>query len=221
MSDNEKVQKLRFEFEKAGKTRFISHLDLLRLMQRVMGRARVPLWHSEGFNPHPYIAFGQPLSLGHEGLREIMDVHLTERVGDTDALCAAINAAAPEGLRMRCAFEPVRPLREIALAECEIVLYDLPAERIPELRARIAGPSCVVQKKSGKDEFVPLDILPFLHGVEISEDPEGVRVRAVVDCAPSRVLNPQYLADGLMGGAPYEALHRRLRLMDADGNDFR
>ena len=49
-------------------------------MTRVIRRAGIPLWYTEGFNRHPYITFAAPLSLGYEGLRESMDLRLEEEL---------------------------------------------------------------------------------------------------------------------------------------------
>ena len=67
------MDKLRLRFEKAGKAIYISHLDLMRVVQRVFLRAGVPLRYSEGFNPHPLISICLPLSVGTESFCELMD----------------------------------------------------------------------------------------------------------------------------------------------------
>ena len=211
--------KLRLEFEKTGRIRFISHLDLLRVMQRLFKRAGVPLWHSEGFNPHPYIAFGQPLSLGHEGCFEIVDTALTEECTDLDALCAAINATAPEGLVMHRAWVPERPLKEIIYADYETLIYDATEADIPAMQARLSAKTCVVEKKSGK-KFVELDIIPLIRSFSVEAAEEGVLIRSRVACGPAKVLNPQYLADGALGRRGVSARHRRLHLLDAEEKIF-
>ena len=57
-------EKLRLRFEKSGRAVYISHLDLMRTMQRTFKRAGYALKHSEGFNPHPIISILLPLSVG-------------------------------------------------------------------------------------------------------------------------------------------------------------
>ncbi len=57
-------EKLRLRFEKTGRAIYISHLDLMRTMQRVFLRADCPLKYSEGFNPHALISILLPLSVG-------------------------------------------------------------------------------------------------------------------------------------------------------------
>ena len=43
---------------------YISLLDMQRVMQRVLKRSGLPVWHTLGFNPHIYMTFACPLSLG-------------------------------------------------------------------------------------------------------------------------------------------------------------
>lgn len=56
----------------------MSHLDLLRTMERVFRRAGLPLAFSEGFNPHPKVSFGSALAVGVTSEGEYMDVELRE-----------------------------------------------------------------------------------------------------------------------------------------------
>ena len=54
---------LRMAFKKTGMIKFISHLDTIRLFNRAIQRAGVPILWSEGFNPHQKLSIAQPLSL--------------------------------------------------------------------------------------------------------------------------------------------------------------
>lgn len=73
-------QRVRVWFRKGERLRFISHLDVLRHWERAIRRAGLPLAYSQGFTPHPKIAFAAPLPLGFTAEAEVMDVTLTERV---------------------------------------------------------------------------------------------------------------------------------------------
>ena len=57
-------------FAKRGPLRFLSHLDLVRAMDRLVRRAKLPVLYSEGFHPHARLSFASPLPLGMEGWRE-------------------------------------------------------------------------------------------------------------------------------------------------------
>ena len=67
---------VRATFEKRRRAKYISHLDLMRCMQRAFKRAGVPIWYTEGFNPHAYLMFPLALSLGCESGCECMDFRI-------------------------------------------------------------------------------------------------------------------------------------------------
>ena len=67
----------RVRFTKTGKMRFLSHHDLMRLFERALRRTGLPLRMTEGYNPHPVIAFPTALGLGIESLDEIIEFELT------------------------------------------------------------------------------------------------------------------------------------------------
>lgn len=87
-------EKLRLRFEKTGRAIYISHLDLMRTMQRVFLRADCPLKYSEGFNPHAIISILLPLSVGVGSVCELMDFQLREDV-DLAALPERLTAVMP------------------------------------------------------------------------------------------------------------------------------
>ena len=119
MEKTEKINKnVRVFFTKTGRAVYISHLDLYRLFQRTIKRAKLPVWETEGFNPHVYITFALPLALGTAGICETMDTKLTEDMS-ADELVKRFNDALPRDIRVTSAAEPVFKPTEIALSEYE------------------------------------------------------------------------------------------------------
>ena len=53
---------IRVFYHKTSRAKYISHLDIMRCMQRAVVRAGLPVWYTEGFNPHIYLTFSLPLS---------------------------------------------------------------------------------------------------------------------------------------------------------------
>jgi len=90
------VQKIRFEFEKVGELRYLSHLELMRALQRALRRAGVPLAYTQGFNPQPKVSVAQALAVGVEGLRELGEVELTSWVEPADLLARWNKQLPPE-----------------------------------------------------------------------------------------------------------------------------
>lgn len=86
-------------FSKKGYIRYISHLDMLRLFKRAFRRAGIRLAYSHGFNPHPKMGFAQPLSLGYEASREMLEFETECRYPEED-IRIALNDILPEGIRV-------------------------------------------------------------------------------------------------------------------------
>ena len=74
MNQPKKIRyKYRIKYSKGPELRFVSHLDLMRLFQRAVRRAGLPIGYSHGFNPHQLMSFGNPLSLGMTSIGEYCD----------------------------------------------------------------------------------------------------------------------------------------------------
>ena len=78
--------KKRVYFDKYEDMRFISHLDLIRFLERLFKKTNLPIKYSNGFHPRPKMSFGNPISLGTEAFGEIMDIELEEDLSDAEVL---------------------------------------------------------------------------------------------------------------------------------------
>jgi radical SAM family uncharacterized protein/radical SAM-linked protein len=91
-------RKYRFSFEKAGKSAFLSHLDLIRALPRAFRRLEIPMYYTGGYHPKPDMIFSPALSLGVSSLDEYMDIRLTCD-GDPAEWIAGLSESSMEGLR--------------------------------------------------------------------------------------------------------------------------
>ncbi|OPJ55551.1 TIGR03936 family radical SAM-associated protein [Alkalithermobacter paradoxus] len=89
---------IRCKFTKQNDIIYISHLDLLRLIDRTLRIAGIKVNFTQGFNPHPKIAFGQALSLGVSSLGEYVDIDINEEMSENEFI-ERINKVLPEGLK--------------------------------------------------------------------------------------------------------------------------
>ena len=122
----------RLTFAKEGRARYISHLDLMRTMQRAIKRAGVPIWYTQGFNPHAYLMFPLALPLGTDSRVEILDIALTEDI-PFGKVVELLNSSMPEGLYFVRAARPVMKHTDITAAEYHISLrYGCPADSLLE-----------------------------------------------------------------------------------------
>jgi radical SAM-linked protein len=93
------MQRLRLKFGRSHELKFISHLDLMRLWERAIRRAGLPLAYSEGFTPHPRISLAAPLSLGVTSEAELMDIYFTRWISPQN-MVNAINQQLPQGVKV-------------------------------------------------------------------------------------------------------------------------
>ncbi len=74
------IYRLRLKFSRGEELKYISHLDLMRLWERALRRARIPIAYSEGFSPHPRLSLAAPLALGITSEAELIDIFLERRL---------------------------------------------------------------------------------------------------------------------------------------------
>ena len=198
----------RIKFTKTGSLEFISHLDLNRTMTRVLVRAGLPVHYSEGFNPHPKITFGPPLSIGVESLTEFMDFRLDLEDGAMPfaQITERLNGALPPEMRVLETYRPDSSLSSISFAEYEIKTAD-PFDPSPLYEKQMILP------KRTKKGIVDTDIKPMIRSVTIN--PLRTALRCVISARPDTYLNPEYLATALRLS---DHSIMRTKLFSSDGN---
>ncbi|NLJ57282.1 MAG: DUF2344 domain-containing protein [Tissierellia bacterium] len=87
------------KYSKTGYLKYISHLDVLRFIQRSIKRAGINAKYSEGFNPHMKTSFGFPLSLGTESMGEYFEVELDEKI-EPEVFIYKMNAVMPKEMQI-------------------------------------------------------------------------------------------------------------------------
>ncbi len=102
--------RLRITYRKGGDLRFLSHLDLVRLFERLLRRSELPIEFSRGFNPRIRLSFSGALATGLESDHEELDVVLSESVAP-EVVLARLRALAPQGIEWLEAAPASGPLR--------------------------------------------------------------------------------------------------------------
>jgi radical SAM-linked protein len=98
-------QRIRFLFTKQGTLRFISHLDLAKVVKQILAKSQLAVAYSRGFNPQPRLQFAPPLALGYESDGELLDVFFAKSY-DASEVLEALNMHTLPGLCVLSA-EPV------------------------------------------------------------------------------------------------------------------
>jgi len=210
------MQSTRIWFEKRGRAKYISHLDLMRAMTRAVRRAALPLWFTEGFHPIPYLSFPLPLSLGQEGLREAFDIRLIEDM-PFDEIRDRLNEALPEGLRVLNVAEPWCKPGEIKAAE---YLAKLPGADIHQIEAQLQAGN-LTAKKTGKQGRRKVEkevaLAPMIKSYHLRAEENAVLMDCVLAAGSEVNLNPALLTGAL--GVPMAEI-TRLRLLREDGTGW-
>lgn len=194
--DNEKLF-LRVKFKKVGRLRYISHLDLVRTMHKIIVRSRLPLKYTEGFNPKPKMVFAAPLSIGTESFAEFMDVRLSERI-EPEVAMKALNSNMTEEMQVYEAYYPESKFTDLKWLSYTVTVNTSGAcaELADKCKEVLLGESVCVLKKTKSGEKT-VDIRPLIHSVDTSFDGKEIIIKAVLSADPSSFLNPEYLIDAL------------------------
>ena len=212
------LKNVRIVFSKTGRAKYVSHLDLMRTMTRAFRRAQIPLWYTEGFNRHPYLTFAAPLSLGHEGLRETVDIRLEEDM-PFEELISCLNEALPEGIVAVEAVEATDKVKDLVSADYEITLY-CPAASV---NAVLAAPTLTVEKRTKKKTMKTIDLKPYFENGVVKEAGEERCVMCVnLPCGSAENINPSLFVTALSSaeGTEIKAEYLRKMLFKADRTEF-
>lgn len=208
------MNNIRIFFSKTGRAVYISHLDLYRLFQRAVKRSKLPIWETQGFNPHVYITFALPLALGTEGICESLDTRLTEDL-TFDEVKERFNAVLPDGIRVLSVAEPIMKNTDIAKSEYEIeILCD--EARLTEFFAQ----EKIITEKKTKRGITEIDLKPV---IEIAERREG-HIKMLLPSGTETNISPNLVFDAFeqFSGVEIETLRiKRTNVYCKNGEIFR
>lgn len=210
-------ENIRIKFRKTGNLKYISHLDICRTMTPAMIRAGIPIWYTEGFNPHPKMVFTQPLPLFAESVCEYLDIKIVENM-PCDEIKERLNRALAKELAVSEVYTPVSKFTEIQYAVYMIKgLGDIASK---ELEFLLAG-SLEAQKRAKNGEEKTVNIRPMVKSVEVCDG----GLKCVLDASGASYLNPDVFCKsvikklGLDGQADFSIM--RLGWLKADGTEFK
>ena len=217
---------VRIWFKKMGMSRYVSHLDLMRAMSRALRRARVPLWYTEGYNPHPYMTFSLPLSLGMESLCESMDIRI-EGESTNEEIFDMLKGSMPPDIEIISVEEPQFDPKHIAFGEFDILFdCDKKAYKVKALiEDMLSKDKLIVQKlgKKGRHKVLKdINLIEFIKEYDVSALGERVKLNLILPAGSTTNVNPSLLADEVVknaGDIGYTII--RIKLMTSDMTTFR
>lgn len=197
------MRAVRLNFSKTGRAIYISHLDINRMMTRAVKRARLPMWYTEGFNPHPYLTFALPLSLGQSSDCEYMDIRIEGEITNNE-IKDRLNAVLPEGVKILSVAEPVHDAKEIekALYFVKLIFAENKTAALFAEKAReLAEGEELLAEKSGKKGhrkiMKQINLIDFIYDVKFTTAENIVNIQCVLAAGNTNNLNPTLLVETL------------------------
>ena len=202
--------------------RFISHLDMTRFMARLIRRAQLPVWYTEGFNPHLYMTFALPLSLGFESEYEVVDIRLLDDNYDISTLPEKLNAVCPPYIRFFDAAEPIKKAGDVAAAEF-VITFDDGGEIRDALNQFLSRESITVLKKTKKGDIKELEVADKIKEFSVDEKDGNTLLRITLPAGSSENLNPELFLNKFFEeyGKYYCYLINRTAILDLKGKLFK
>lgn len=187
------------KYTKNTEIKFISHLDLMRTIQRIVRRANLPIEYSKGFNPHMTISIAQPLSVGVYSRGEYMDIVLVEEV-DTKEILNKLNENSPSGVQFLdvVKVEDNKAPQAMAIIDGAKYIMKFKSTNADETLKAIEKlqdlDSWNIIKKSKKGEK-EVDIKPLLKQFKLISNSKTLNFEVMVACGSRENLSPNLLSE--------------------------
>ena len=189
------------KFSKEDSIKFISHLDLMRTIQKIIRRAELPVEYSKGFNPHMSLSLAQPLSVGMSSKGEYMDLVLVEDLNE-EFIKEKLNESAPTTIRIievskviqltEKKVPPSMALIDMANYSLKLPIKDgCMAEK--SLTSLLEKSSWVTIKKSKKGER-EIDIRPLIKDIKYWLKDDYLVINCTLACGSREHLSPDLLS---------------------------
>lgn len=195
------MREVRLRFSKTGQAKYISHLDTNRVFSRALARAKINLWFTEGFNPHPYMSFSLPLSLGVESLCENVDIRILDDISNKE-IKDRVNDALPVGIRIVDVYDDFMECAEICYSDYVYKFeFDDNELALEKIKAVLDSGHIMALKKGKqgrKRVFKETDIKEFIvkHNISIRDNNVVLNIRLLA--GPDKNLNPSLLFDTII-----------------------
>lgn len=189
---------MRIKFKKVGNLQYISHLDLVRTMHKIIVRAKLPLWYTPGFNPKPKMIFAAPLSIGTESLCEFLDIRLIDDISPEEVK-ERLNANMTDEMQVIDAYYATTPLTDLKWLGYEIRIGTLDAseEMAQKCEEILLADKVEVEKRKKSGELATTDIRSLIHSAGVRYENGEIVVSTILSADQSCFLNPEYIVKAL------------------------
>jgi radical SAM-linked protein len=201
--------RLRIRYSKAGRLRWLSHLELIHALERSVRRAGLAYAVTQGFNPHMKVAFGPALPVGTAGDNEYYDVWLTRYTAGEEVLTSLLDSTprdlAPIDVRYVADGEPsLGAAITIAVYRVTVTGEESSASQVRTALQSLVGSGSLTVQRKGKDKVFDLTrSLP--KEARVGETDGGSEVEIAVRMGAEGSLRPEVLVSQALSQASLDA----------------
>ena len=197
---------IRVLYKKTGDISYISHLDIVKLMERVSRRAGIKLAYSQGFSPHPKTSFSPALSVGMHSFCEYMDLELEDESIDLHELLDRYNEASVEGIdfvkakKMEDSTGSIVAFLTNSVYEFDFEYYSLDDfEKITKAIEKISDEKEIMLERTSKSgNKIEYNIKEMIQKIEVYDDK---KICCTISTSSSANLNPKVLLNHILDRA--------------------
>lgn len=211
------MRNVRIFYKKKGSMKFVSHLDMNRFMSRLIAKSKIPVWYTEGFNQHIYMNFALPLSLGFEGLYEVLDIRLIDDEYSLEDVLSALKNVAVKDIEFVSVSEPQMQMKNIGFAKYELEFENFVFADV--LDKFLKQEQILCQKTGKKGKIKEIDLIPKIKSFEITEN--GINMTLVAGSEDN--LNPSLVMDTFFSQCEISPVYytvARTMIYNKDGGKF-
>ncbi len=147
-------RRFRARYTKLGQSKYLSQLEVAKVIERAFRRANLPLLYSHGYHPHPLISFGPATPVGIESIAEYMDFHLYIPL-KPDEIKERLNSTLPPGIKV-INVTPISKDTPSISSSIRSSIFSIQDENGKELELEIEGIGgylSLLKEKFGKEIF--------------------------------------------------------------------
>lgn len=201
------------KYSKGYDIKFVSHLDIMRNIQRAFNRSGLPVEHSKGFNPHMIMSIAQPLSVGIYSDGEYMDVEFFEEVSEEE-IKSKFNEASPVDLKIIDVLKIEKKYYddgkkvEQSMAAIDAARYTINiryknVENLDEdMKKLLSKTEWITLKKSKKTEKM-VNIKSMIRKLNYKIDGSTLQIDTLLSCGSRENLSPELLCNYIKDNTSY------------------
>lgn len=201
------VMRVRLKFSKIGKIKYVGHLDTMRLFQRAIKVANLPVSYSQGFSPHSLVYFALPLAVGMSSEGEYMEIMMDEVVSPSEVK-ERLQKVFVQGITLLDAYEVEEKSTSLMSlvqgADYTIILKCENASITAQsLADKVENSDELIVLKKGKKGIAPVDIKPLILKSDFTQENDTIKIDLQVYAGSSKNLNPDLFVKALLGEEAY------------------